>query len=125
MLALLSLLISAALADEHPGCNVDPQSRVDAWDGEYDLRDCEPRGFCWHEAPPENPGPSCYHHAEIEGHATEGECTAARQLERRDCLSGGGSAEECVSRGCCWTTSSEDGVPFCYYTVGAGTTEEF
>ena len=118
--AFLALILTVALASEHPDCNVDPSSRVDAWDGEFNLRDCEALGFCWGEAPPENPGPSCFLHAEVEGHASQGECKAAREQERRDCLPGGGGADECVERGCCWTPSAAEGEPFCYWTVGAG-----
>ena len=121
---LLTALFAAVAASEHPDCEVDPSARVDAWDGEFNLRDCEALGFCWREAPPENPGPSCYLHAEVEGHASAGECKAAREQERRDCLPNGGGADECVARGCCWTPSAAEGDPFCYYTVGAGDAEE-
>jgi hypothetical protein len=121
--AALIAVARVVLANEHPDCSVDPSSRVDAWDGEFNLHDCEALGYCWSEAPPENPGPSCYHHAEVEGHASEGECTAARQTERRDCLPGGGDAYACVEKGCCWMPS--DGEAFCYYTVGSGEEAEF
>ena len=101
LVVLAALSFAVVSSHENPDCDVEPEHRVDAWDGEFDLHGCEERGFCWNESPSHNPGPSCFHHAEVEGHASEGECDAARQQERRDCLPGGGDAHDCgASRAC-------------------------
>ena len=101
LVVLAALSFAVVSSHENPDCDIEPEHRVDAWDGEFDLHGCEERGYCWSESPSHNPGPSCFHHAEVEGHASEGECDAARQQERRDCLPGGGDAHDCgASRAC-------------------------
>jgi hypothetical protein len=116
-------LLSRTAADPlpRPECQVAYFSRRDAYDGTFDLSQCEERGFCWQAAPRGSNIPWCYHSIELEGFPTVAECAAGAAGERRDCAPGGGvDAFSCSNdRRCCWAPGGE-GQPWCFYAAGQG-----
>jgi hypothetical protein len=104
-----------------PACQVNWHQRRDAYDGSFDLGQCEERGYCWHAAPRGSNIPWCYYPLDLEGFPSVEECAAGAAGERRDCAPQGGvDAFKCSNDlRCCWAPG-EAGQPWCFYAAGQG-----
>ncbi|RXN32332.1 maltase- intestinal-like protein [Labeo rohita] len=57
----------------------------------------------------------------VEARTVRAECPVIPQAERVDCFpEPNASQEKCLERGCCWETSSEANVPWCFFSTSHG-----
>ncbi|XP_048244679.1 lysosomal alpha-glucosidase-like [Haliotis rufescens] len=97
-------------------CSTEPQSRTDCHpEPGASQSNCEARGCCWRRPPNNDPVVRwCFYSSG----ATGPRCHLTGE-HRSDCHPGTGASEAaCLSRGCCWQTTSVKGAPYCFHPTG-------
>jgi len=108
---------SAGLINKRDGtCEVNPNERNDCGYYGINQNQCESKGCCWSPTDVQN-APWCFFKKEIDHHDEYDDKTCEFDIyQRTDCGYYGIGENECKNKGCCWSPSSVNNIPWCFYS---------